>query len=184
MIKKLLLILIALPMIGFGQMHTIDQHNLQMYGNTNDNDISINTYYNALDTCSISWNIIKDSLPSQWEFSICFPNCYVVGIVNSQNLIYPNEQAYLNCHMYANGQSGNGIIQMEITTNNLHKDTVTWLGSISNISSSDPLNVIDFESTQLIKVIDIFGRETKGTKNEVLFYIYNDGTVEKRIVIK
>ena len=184
MIKKLLLILIALPMIGFGQMHTIDQHNLQMYGNTNDNDISINTYYNALDTCSISWNIIKDSLPSQWEFSICFPNCYVIGIVNSQNLIYPNEQAYLNCHMYANGQSGNGIIQMEITTNNLHKDTVTWLGSISNISSSDPLNVIDFESTQLIKVIDIFGRETKGTKNEVLFYIYNDGTVEKRIVIK
>ena len=155
-----------------------------MYGNTNDNDISINTYYNALDTCSISWNIIKDSLPSQWEFSICFPNCYVVGIVNSQNLIYPNEQAYLNCHMYANGQSGNGIIQMEITTNNLHKDTVTWLGSISNISSIDPLNVIDFESTQLLKVTDLLGRETKGTKNEVLFYIYDDGTVEKRIVIE
>jgi hypothetical protein len=182
--KKLLLTLIALPMIGFGQMHTIDQHNLQMYGNTNDNDISINTYYNALDTCSISWNIIKDSLPSQWEFSICFPNCYVVGIVNSQNLIYPNEQAYLNCHMYANGQSGNGIIQMEITTNNLHKDTVTWLGSISNISSSDPPNIIDFESTQLLKVTDLLGRETKGTKNEVLFYIYDDGIVEKRIVIQ
>tara|TARA_B110000858_G_C17499586_1_gene335367 strand:- start:68 stop:619 length:552 start_codon:yes stop_codon:yes gene_type:complete len=182
--KKLLIILIALPMIGFGQMHTIDQHNLQMYGNTNDNDISINTYYNALDTCSISWNIIKDSLPSQWEFSICFPNCYVVGIVNSQNLIYPNEQAYLNCHMYANGQSGNGIIQMEITTNNLHKDTVTWLGSISNISSINPPNIIDFESTQLLKVTDLLGRETKGTKNEVLFYIYDDGIVEKRIVIE
>ena len=28
------------------------------------------------------------------------------------------------------------------------------------------------------------GRETKGTKNEVLFYIYDDGTVEKRIVIE
>ena len=182
--KKLLIILIALPMIGFGQMHTIDQHNLQMYGNTNDNDISINTYYNALDTCSISWNIIKDSLPSQWEFSICFPNCYVIGIVNSQNLIYPNEQAYLNCHMYANGQSGNGIIQMEITTNNLHKDTVTWLGSISNISSINPPNIIDFESTQLLKVTDLLGRETKGTKNEVLFYIYDDGIVEKRIVIE
>jgi len=182
--KKLLLILLFLPIIGFGQMHSIDQHNMQMYGNTNDNDISINTYYNALDTCNISWNIIKDSLPSQWEFSICFPNCYVVGIVNSQNLIYPNEQAYLNCHMYPNGQSGNGIIQMEITTNNLNKDTVTWLGSISNISSSDPLNVIDFESTQLIKITDLLGRETKGKKDQPLFYIYNDGTVEKRIVIE
>ena len=37
---------------------------------------------------------------------------------------------------------------------------------------------------ELLKVIDLLGRETKGTKNEVLFYIYDDGTVEKRIVIE
>jgi hypothetical protein len=37
---------------------------------------------------------------------------------------------------------------------------------------------------QLLKVTDLLGRETKGTKNEVLFYIYDDGTVEKRIVIE
>jgi len=37
---------------------------------------------------------------------------------------------------------------------------------------------------KLIKVIDLLGRETKGTKNEVLFYIYNDGTVQKRITIE
>jgi len=37
---------------------------------------------------------------------------------------------------------------------------------------------------KLLKVTDLLGRETKGTKNEVLFYIYNDGTVEKRIVIE
>ena len=36
----------------------------------------------------------------------------------------------------------------------------------------------------LIKVTDLLGRETKGIKNEILFYLYNDGTVEKRIVIK
>ena len=36
----------------------------------------------------------------------------------------------------------------------------------------------------LIKITDVLGRETKGTKNEVLFYIYDDGTVEKRIVIE
>jgi PKD repeat protein len=35
-----------------------------------------------------------------------------------------------------------------------------------------------------LKVTDLLGRETKGTKNEVLFYIYDDGTVEKRIIIK
>jgi hypothetical protein len=37
---------------------------------------------------------------------------------------------------------------------------------------------------ELLKVTDLLGRETKGTKNEVLFYIYDDGIVEKRIVIQ
>ena len=39
-------------------------------------------------------------------------------------------------------------------------------------------------SKVLLKVTDLLGRETKGTKNEVLFYIYDDGSVEKRIVIE
>ena len=37
---------------------------------------------------------------------------------------------------------------------------------------------------KLLKVTDLLGREIKGTKNEFLFYIYDDGTVEKRIVIE
>jgi hypothetical protein len=37
---------------------------------------------------------------------------------------------------------------------------------------------------QLLKVTDLLGRETKGKKNQPLFYIYDDGTVEKRIVIE
>ena len=37
---------------------------------------------------------------------------------------------------------------------------------------------------KLLKVTDISGRETKGTKNEALFYIYDDGTVEKKIIIE
>ncbi|MEJ6710660.1 MAG: hypothetical protein QNK65_00590 [Flavobacteriales bacterium] len=36
---------------------------------------------------------------------------------------------------------------------------------------------------ELVKVIDLFGRESKD-KNQLLFYIYNDGTVEKRIIIE
>ena len=35
---------------------------------------------------------------------------------------------------------------------------------------------------KLLKVTDLLGRETKGTKNEVLFYIYTDGTVEKKYI--
>ena len=40
-----------------------------------------------------------------------------------------------------------------------------------------------FKDKELLKVTDLLGRETKGT-NQLLFYIYDDGTVEKRIVIE
>ena len=178
--RKLIYIFLLFSIISFGQNHSIDQYNLQMSGNTNDNDISINTYYNTLDTCSISWNIIKDSLPSQWDFSFCFPDCYALGVANAQNIFFPNEQVFLNCHMYPNGQEGDGIIQMEIITNNLYKDTVTWIGSINSISFIDELNPSSFNNKS-IKILDVIGREVEFKKNKLLFYIYDDGTVEKRI---
>lgn len=34
----------------------------------------------------------------------------------------------------------------------------------------------------LVKVLDIFGRESKAV-NQLLFYIYNDGTIEKRTIV-
>ena len=37
---------------------------------------------------------------------------------------------------------------------------------------------------KLIKIIDILGRETKVNKNQPLFYIYDDGTVEKKVVVE
>ena len=37
---------------------------------------------------------------------------------------------------------------------------------------------------KLIRIIDVLGRQNKGTKNEPLFYIYDDGTVEKKIILE
>jgi plastocyanin len=37
---------------------------------------------------------------------------------------------------------------------------------------------------ELLKVTDILGRDTKGKKNKPLFYIYSDGTIEKKIIIE
>ena len=37
---------------------------------------------------------------------------------------------------------------------------------------------------QLIKIVDLLGRESKDLKNQPLFYIYDDGTVEKKIIIE
>ena len=48
-----------------------------------------------------------------------------------------------------------------------------------NVSSISEIN----KKKKLIKITDILGRETK-EKNQLLFYIYDDATVEKRITIE
>ena len=40
------------------------------------------------------------------------------------------------------------------------------------------------DNKKILKKIDVLGRETKGTKNKPLFYIYDDGTIEKKIIIE
>ena len=41
-----------------------------------------------------------------------------------------------------------------------------------------------FHELQLLKITDIFGRETKEKSNTTLFYIYENGKVEKKIILK
>jgi len=49
---------------------------------------------------------------------------------------------------------------------------------------SQPMSIgVYVKQKELVKVIDLFGRESKD-KNQLLFYIYDDGTVEKRIIIE
>ena len=39
-------------------------------------------------------------------------------------------------------------------------------------------------SRKLMKVTDVFGRNVEVKNNTPLFYLYDDGTVEKRIIIE
>ena len=43
---------------------------------------------------------------------------------------------------------------------------------------------IENSEKELLKIVNVLGKETLLNKNTTLFYIYNDGTVEKRIVIE
>lgn len=51
-------------------------------------------------------------------------------------------------------------------------------------SSSSIYNLEKDNDKTLIKVVDLFGREIKQPKNTPVFYIYDDGTVEKKISIE
>jgi len=51
----------------------------------------------------------------------------------------------------------------------------------SNTSSISELNKTP---KQLIKIIDILGREIPFKPNTPLVYVYDDGTVERKVVLK
>jgi polyhydroxybutyrate depolymerase len=46
------------------------------------------------------------------------------------------------------------------------------------------INNIDKTPKQLIKIVDVLGRETPFKPNTPLLYIYDDGTVERKVVLK
>jgi hypothetical protein len=52
-------------------------------------------------------------------------------------------------------------------------------------NNCNPLEIEEHSSKkELLKITDLLGREIKGAKNQLLFYIYDDGTVEKKLVIE
>jgi len=78
-----------------------------------------------------------------------------------------------------------------ISVDNAAWSTTNWTVSNGNIdpqhyflNNCTPTSIQEHTTNkELLKVTDILGRETKQT-NQPLFYIYDDGTVEKRIVIE
>jgi len=64
---------------------------------------------------------------------------------------------------------------------------VTWIWngtSWSKLGSASSVGEINSTEKKLISIVDFLGRVNKGTKNEPLFYIYDDGTVEKKYKLK
>ena len=64
---------------------------------------------------------------------------------------------------------------------------VIWIWNGSFWAKMGSVTAIDeFNSTnrELLKVVDVLGRNTNGNRKTPLFYIYSDGTVEKKIVIE
>ncbi len=71
----------------------------------------------------------------------------------------------------------------------IHASTEIWkffsrydINGLINSSTATIENTIN--EKRLSKVIDLLGRNTEKSKNRPLFYIYDDGTVEKKIILK
>ena len=89
--------------------------------------------------------------------------------------IYSQNEVWLYTHKSGHnwGDDGDIVIEQEIW------DFFTKM----SLSASTVIHE-NYKNSKLIKVVDIFGRKSTLRKNTLLFYIYDDGTVEKRIVIE
>ena len=46
------------------------------------------------------------------------------------------------------------------------------------------INEAPQQENQLLKIVDILGKESEPQQKGLLFYIYSDGTVEKKLIIE
>ena len=90
---------------------------------------------------------------------------------------------------YANNNSNLACIEVDdvnFSTNNwTNIDSQTYFSSDCG-NSGCSLGITELNKTpkKLIQIVDVLGRETPFKPNTPLLYIYNDGTMERKIIIK
>ena len=155
---------------------------------------------NQLTSLDVSNNMMLDNL-------FCSQN-NITELDLSQCLVLDKLECFSNQLVCLNLKAGNNFASIDqINATNNPQLSCVEVDSIG-FFSSNPFNSFNFDAgvsfsnscnnncgsstsvqehttkKELLKVTDLLGRETNGTKNEILFYIYDDGTVEKRIIIE
>jgi len=85
--------------------------------------------------------------------------------------------------------SGDTVQTITPSSNGIYScDVIDKVGCIINVVftvTNVPTSILDINSDKrLIKIVDVLGRESKIIKKIPLFYIYNDGTVSKKIILE
>jgi hypothetical protein len=154
---------------------------------------------NGLTVLNLNQNIALDQL-------LCYAN-QLTTLDLSQNTALTYLRCYDNQLTSLDVRNGNNINVIDFNTINnpsltcINVDDSTWSFNNWTVANGvlcylDPQHyysnncsgttVIEEYSTskELLRTIDVLGRETEGKKKEPLFYIYDDGTVEKKIIIE
>jgi hypothetical protein len=153
---------------------------------------------NQLTTLDVSQNTALTNLQCNNNQLTCLDisNTFIVNLSCENNLLEQlntkNGTWNLGMGLTITAQTNN---LMCVEVDNLGYANSNWISSFDNFVTfstncnyTNPCNTtsaIEEHSTnkKLLKVTDLLGRETKQT-NQPLFYIYDDGTVEKRITVE
>ena len=78
--------------------------------------------------------------------------------------------------------NNNGMSSMCLYPTLVYFDGGSWIALRTSQPGTTGIDNLDqaISNRKLIKIVDIMGRETEFKKNEVLFYMYDDGSTEKK----
>jgi hypothetical protein len=141
---------------------------------------------------------IKNGLNHTWGSMKCFdnPNLNCINVDDSvfmynwmaspiqppQVVIDPQHYFSNNCSSITSSSwdcIGSACIDQG-TGMGLYSDS---LQCVLNCNSTDIITIDVIEKQKIIKVIDVLGRHQNLKSGNLLFYIYNDGTVEKKVIL-
>ena len=207
--KKLLLILLFLPMIGFGQQFTfVPDDNFEQSLINLGVDILIDDYVETQAVDTITYLYI--------------PNQNITDLTGIEDFVllrelfcYSNQILTLdlsnNSELFEVSCGNNALISLDLRNGNnqglwyftsmfnpslscIDVDDVayadytwavdTWTSFSNNCSSTSILEESPNTRKRLIRVVDLLGNNVSPRANIPLIYIYSDGSVEKRIFLE
>ena len=168
-------ILLTVQSFATAQSFNIDQNIVNIEACTACTGPASNTNLNALEDAVLNWLIVDTDVPVGWDFSICFPNCYEIGVTSGVLNITSGQQYYLNCHVYPNEIAGEGSITMQITDNNGTIEEVTWNAIIGSAGLID--NILDEDKLTIKAIYNLQGRQIPELmKNQLQIIVYSDNS--------
>ena len=176
--KKLLLILLCLPMIGFGQIQgSIISLTISPTYPTNTDTVYVYAeLVFASSSCPLdmkSHSVLGNNIVASTQHCLGM----LTAMCNTTDTFKLNPLAvgtYIFDLTLSSGFGGPPCTAGIVPDDN---DVITF-NVVTSVGIEEHTT-----NKEILKVTDLLGRETKQT-NQLLFYIYDDGTVEKRIVIE
>jgi len=136
----------------------------------------------------ITLPLTQNNVTTSWGGNVNFKGSYV-------NYYVANDAVLVPIYNDPNDSSALSIIQtlypsktiVGIDCSNMYYEG----GMVHCVTQQQPIslgstniNQINQQNNRLIKTVNVLGRRTQHKSNTLLFYIYDDGTVEKKIIIE
>jgi polyhydroxybutyrate depolymerase len=141
----------------------------------------------------------SQSIPDVLDYWVNYNNCDTDPIVTPFDDIEPNDGSTAEHYLWNSGDNGVTTEHIKVTGGghdwpgiglgygnmDLSASIEVWKFfmrfDINGSLNAEVNNVVEIDHERtLLKIVDILGRDAREVKNQMLFYLFSDGTTEKR----